>query len=132
MTRPSLQVCTKGRGQAFSKVNSNEELQVSASLKPTCSPFPKGHQSLDELAKGPKSLLHSPPWATCWLCHKRYSAQVPRGLSVFLSPIWHTYCHQQFLHTVRGHTVQMGQMKLEMHFVAEDILAEGAADNRLH
>lgn len=46
--------------------------------------------------------------------------------------VWNTYCHEQFLHTVRRHTVQMGQMKLEMHFVAEDILAEGAADDRLH
>lgn len=42
------------------------------------------------------------------------------------------YCHEQLLHTVRRHTVQMRQMQLEVHFVAEDVLAEGTADDRLH
>ena len=28
--------------------------------------------------------------------------------------------------------MQMGQMQLEVHFVAEDILAEGTADDRLY
>lgn len=46
--------------------------------------------------------------------------------------IWYPYCHKQLLHTIRRHTVQMRQMQLEVHFVAEDVLAEGTADDRLH
>lgn len=45
---------------------------------------------------------------------------------------WYPYCHKQLLHAIRRHTVQMRQMKLEVHLVAKDVLAEGTADDRLH
>lgn len=107
--------------------------RFSASLKFTFSHFPKGHQSLDELATEPKS--PDPLPSSGYLNTITQQIHCPEAQVRFCSvcvSIWNTYCHEQFLHTVRGHTVQMGQMKLEMHFVAEDILAEGAADNRLH
>lgn len=46
--------------------------------------------------------------------------------------IWYPYCHKQLLHAIRRHAVQMRQMKLEVHLVAKDVLAEGTADDRLH
>lgn len=46
--------------------------------------------------------------------------------------IWCPYCHEQLLHTVRRHAVQVRQMQLEVHLIAEDVLAEGTADDRLH
>lgn len=107
--------------------------RFSASLKSTSSHFPKGHQSLDELATESKKpdlfpISRYPNTMSQQIhCHEAWI----HFCSMYIS-IWNTYCHKQLFHTVRGHTVQMGQMKLEMHFVAEDILAEGAADNRLH
>lgn len=53
------------------------------------------------------------------LCHICINIQCP-------------YCHKQLLHTIRRHTVQMCQMQLEVHFVAEDVLAKGTADDRLY
>lgn len=46
--------------------------------------------------------------------------------------IWCPYCHEQLLHTVRRHAVQVRQMQLEVHLIAEDVLAEGTADDGLH
>lgn len=114
----------------FSKVNINEELQVFSIFEIH---FPKGHQWLDELATKPRS--PDPLPSSGYLNTVTQQMHCPGAQVHFCSmciSTWNTYCHEQFLHTVRGHTVQMGQMKLEMHFVAEDILAEGAADNRLH
>lgn len=119
----------------FSKVNVNEESQAFCICEIHLKPFSQGLAVTGRANKRTlRGLTHSPPQAT-WIRHNKYIAhKAPACLCSTCSciSIWSTYCHEQLLHTVRGHTVQMGQMKLEMHFVAEDILAEGAADNRLH
>lgn len=43
-----------------------------------------------------------------------------------------TYCENQLLHTVGGHTVEVCEMQLQMNLVAQDVLAQRAADHRLH
>lgn len=43
-----------------------------------------------------------------------------------------TYCENQLLHTVGGHTVEVGEMQLQMNLVAQDVLAQWAADHWLH
>lgn len=43
-----------------------------------------------------------------------------------------TYSHNQLFHAVRSHTVKVGEMQLQVNLVAQDILAQWAADNWLH
>lgn len=49
-------------------------------------------------------------------------------LAIFVS----TYCENQLLHTVGGHAVEVGEMQLQVNLVAQDVLAQWAADHRLH
>lgn len=118
----------------FSKVNVSEESKAFLHLwNPPSAIFPRDSSHWMSRQENLRVLTHSSPQASWTHCHNKYIAHKAQVcLCSMCISIWSTYCHEQFLHTVRGHTVQMGQMKLEMHFVAEDILAEGAADNRLH
>lgn len=43
-----------------------------------------------------------------------------------------TYCENQLLHAVGGHAVEVGEMQLQVDLVAQDVLAQWAADHRLH
>lgn len=43
-----------------------------------------------------------------------------------------TYRHDEFLDTVRWHTVQMGEVQLQMDLVVQHVLAEWAAEHGLH
>lgn len=43
-----------------------------------------------------------------------------------------TYCENELLHAVRGHTVEVGEVQLQMNLVAQHVLAQRAADHRLH
>lgn len=43
-----------------------------------------------------------------------------------------TYIHNQLFHAVRGHTVEVGEMQLQVNLVAQDILAQWAANHWLH
>lgn len=43
-----------------------------------------------------------------------------------------TYRHDEFLHTVGGHAVQVGEVQLQMDLVVQHVLAERAAEHGLH
>lgn len=119
----------------FSKVNVNEELQVFGIFEIHLQSFSQGTSVTGWAGNRTSESWPTPLLSSGYLNTMLRQIHCPEAQVHFCSmciSIWNTYCHEQFLHTVRGHTVQMGQMKLEMHFVAEDILAEGAADNRLH
>lgn len=66
----------------FSKVTVNEELQVFHLWNSPSVIFPRDHQSLCELATGPKSPDPFPPQATWILCHKKYIAQRLKYISI--------------------------------------------------
>lgn len=42
------------------------------------------------------------------------------------------YRHNEFLHAVRRHTVEVGEVQLEVDLVVEHVLAQGAAQHGLH
>lgn len=43
-----------------------------------------------------------------------------------------TYSQNQLFHAVRSHTVKVCEMQLQVNLVAQDILAQRAANHRLH
>lgn len=47
-------------------------------------------------------------------------------------PYTATYRHDELLHTVRGHAVQVGEVQLQVDLVVEHVLAERAAEHGLH
>lgn len=42
------------------------------------------------------------------------------------------YSHNQLFHAVRSHTVKVGEMQLQVNLVAQDVLAQWAANHWLH
>lgn len=45
---------------------------------------------------------------------------------------WLPYRHNELLHAVGGHTVEVGEVQLEMDLVVEHVLAQGATEGGLH
>lgn len=45
---------------------------------------------------------------------------------------WLPYRHNELLHTVRCHAVEVGEVQLEVDLVVEHVLAQGAAKHGLH
>lgn len=59
--------------------------------------------------------------------------QTTLGPKTIVSTIFvSTYCENELLHTVGGHAVEVGEMQLQVNLVAQDVLAQWAADHRLH
>lgn len=45
---------------------------------------------------------------------------------------WLPYRHNELLHAVRRHTVEVGEVQLQVDLVVEHVLAQGTAEHRLH
>lgn len=48
------------------------------------------------------------------------------------SPSWLPYRHNELLHAVGCHAVEVGEVQLEVDLVVEHVLAQGAAEHGLH
>lgn len=53
-------------------------------------------------------------------------------ISLLFIIVTSTYRQNKLFHTVRSHTVKVCEMQLQVYLVAQDILAQWAADNWLH
>lgn len=54
------------------------------------------------------------------------------GSQVARSWPWLPYRHDELLHAVRCHAVEVGEVQLEVDLVVEHVLAQGAAEHGLH
>lgn len=57
---------------------------------------------------------------------------MPSLTKMLLIIITGTNRQNELFHTVRGHTVEVGEMQLQVNLVAQDILTQWAADHWLH